>query len=241
MPMPPVGATNTFNGEVSRDGRDLDARPDRPLLRRTSPWLYVTPLVLLLGWAAVWWFVLRVPEVEPEPEPEPPVEVPVAPDPTPEPGPEPLVPEPTPVPVEPVVAPGKKPTKKVSKSSGGSGVGGASKAGGGGSSKPEPAPAQPLPKPGQGGKADAGQVIMELEMLSAAKKSLAGNPGQALAYVEQHNKQFPSSQLTDKFDEVRIKALCGLGRGSQARTEANAILKKRPGSLVGSAIKECKS
>ena len=78
-------------------------------------------------------------------------------------------------------------------------------------------------------------------MLSAAKKSLAGNPGQSLAYIEQHDREFPSSQLTDKFDEVRIKALCGLGRGAQARTLAQTILKKRPGSLVGSAIKECKS
>jgi hypothetical protein len=204
------------------------------------------PLVLLVAFGAVWWFVLRVPEVEPVVEPPAP-EVPAAPEPPAVPEPEPPAPEPVPVPVEPVQPPiTKKGSKKsgTSKTGGGGGSGGGSGSGGkgGGVSKPEPLPEpKPVPKPGQGGKADAGQVIMELEMLSAAKKSLAGNPNQALAYVDQHNRDFPSSQLTDKFDEVRIKALCGLGRGSQARSEAQAILKKRPGSLVGAAVKECKS
>jgi len=237
MPAAPSGsASTTFSGEVGRDNRDFDARPDRGI-RRTSPWFYVAPLVLLLAGAAVWWFVLRVPAVEVVEEPAAP-EIPAAPEPL-APEPKPPAPEPIPAPVEPVVAPTtkKKAGKTVTSKGGG---GGGSKAGGGSKPLPEPEP-KPVPKQGQGGKADAGQVIMELEMLSAAKKSLAGNPGQALAYVEQHNHDFPSSQLTDKFDEVKIKALCGLGRGSQARTEANAILKKRPGSLVGSAIKECKS
>jgi hypothetical protein len=226
---------NTFSGEVSGEGRDFDARPD-PTLRRTSPWLYVTPLVLLLaGAAAAWWFVLRVPEVEVVEEPPAPV-LPTVFKAVPEP-----VPEPTPEPVEPVAPSKTKKGSKASKSGASKAAGGtASGAKVGGASKPEPEP-EPAPRPGQGGKQDAGQVIVELEMLSAAKKSLASNPNQALAYVDQHKRDFPSSQLTDKFDEVRIKALCGLGRGSQARTESQAILKKRPGSLVGAAVKECKN
>ena len=247
MRIPASPATNTFSGEVGNDSRDFDARPDRPLLRRTSPLLFVVPLVLLLAGAAVWWFVIRVQSVEVVEE-TPVVEAPVVPEvPAVVPVPEPVVPEPAPP--EPVVTPpaGKKAiaakTGKAGKS-GASKPDGGTKVGGGkvgGASKPLPAPEEPAPRPGQGGKADPGRVIMELEMLSAAKKSLAGNPGQSLAYIEQHDREFPSSQLTDKFDEVRIKALCGLGRGAQARTLAQTILKKRPGSLVGSAIKECKS
>ena len=78
-------------------------------------------------------------------------------------------------------------------------------------------------------------------MLSAAKKGLSGNPNQALAYVNQHAKEFPTSQLTDQFDEVKIKALCALNRGAEARSEAAAILKKRPTSRVAAAVKECKN
>ena len=246
-PAPVSHAPHTFSGEGIHDGRDLDARLDRPLLRRTSPLLFVVPLVLLLAGAAVWWFVIRVQPVEVVEE-TPAVEVPVVPEvPAVVPVPEPVVPEP--VPLEPVVTPpaGKKVIATKSGKAGKSGAGktdGGTKVGGakvGGASKPLPEPEEPAPRPGQGGKADPGRVIMELEMLSAAKKSLAGNPGQSLAYIEQHDREFPSSQLTDKFDEVRIKALCGLGRGAQARTLAQTILKKRPGSLVGSAIKECKS
>ncbi len=257
MPTAPGHATHTFSGEVTRVGHDGDARPDRPLLRRTSPLLFIVPLVLLLASVAVWWFVIRVAPVEEVVVETPAVEVPVAPElPAAVVTPEPVVPEPvvTPEPVVPVPVPpaGKKAittktgkTGKSGTSKSGTGKSGTSKTGTdvgkvGGASKPT-APVEPAPKPGQGGKADPGRVIMELEMLSAAKKSLAGNPGQSLAYIEQHDREFPSSQLTDKFDEVRIKALCNLGRGGQARTQAAAILKKRPGSLVGAAIKECKS
>lgn len=256
LPAPPSGpGTPTFSGEINRDGRDLDERPDRPLLRRTSPWLYVTPLVLLLGLGAVWWFVLRevpAPVVEPEPVVEP---TRVVEAPAPELVPEPVVPEPVPTDPTPVPVPGDSKaiatqTGKTGASKTGASKPGTSKTGSktgsnagkvGGASKPRPEPIEPGPSSGQPGKQDAGRVIMELEMLSAAKKSLAGNPGQALAYVEQHDREFPTSQLTDKFDEVRIKALCGLGRDAQARTLANSILKKRPGSLVGAAVKECKA
>ena len=81
-----------------------------------------------------------------------------------------------------------------------------------------------------------------MEMLSAAKNALKSNPNQALAYVNQHNSEFPKSQpkLQDQFDEVKIKALCALGRGAQAKTEAAAILKKRPDSRVGAAVAQCK-
>src|SRR5690606_7752212 len=110
MPMAPVGqGSHTFTGELSGDGRDLDARPERPLLRRRSPLLFVAPLVLLLGSTLVWWFVIRVPPNEVVEETVAAAEVPAPPEPpavvvTPEPvaTPEPVV---TPEPPVPVVVP----------------------------------------------------------------------------------------------------------------------------------------
>jgi hypothetical protein len=67
---------------------------------------------------------------------------------------------------------------------------------------------------------DPGAVIVELEMLGAARKSIAHNPHQALAYLDQHARDFPGSQLVDQRAEVRVRALCALGRAAEARTEA---------------------
>ncbi len=67
---------------------------------------------------------------------------------------------------------------------------------------------------------DPGAVIIELEMLGAARKSLTTNPRQSLAYAEQHARDYPDSQLVDQRAEVRVRALCALGRPADARTEA---------------------
>lgn len=81
---------------------------------------------------------------------------------------------------------------------------------------------------------DPGAVIVELEMLSAARKALAGRPGQALAYVEQHAREFPGSQLVEQEAELRVRALCGLGRAGEARAEAQ----RRAWPKVQEALKE---
>ncbi|MCY1068757.1 hypothetical protein OV090_28725 [Nannocystis sp. RBIL2] len=90
--------------------------------------------------------------------------------------------------------------------------------------------------------ADPGRVLVELEYLSAIDKALkAGNWAQALAYVEQHDKELPGGQLVDKFDERRIRALCGMGRTSEAQAKVTQILAKRPSSKVKTALAEsCK-
>ena len=85
-------------------------------------------------------------------------------------------------------------------------------------------------------------MLVELEYLSAIDKALkANNWAQALAYVEQHDRELPGGQLIDKFDERRIKALCGMGRGAEAKTKVDQILAKRPTSKVKAALAEsCK-
>lgn len=90
--------------------------------------------------------------------------------------------------------------------------------------------------------ADPGRVLVELEYLSAIDKALkASNWAQALAYIEQHDKELPGGQLVDKFDERRIRALCGMGRTSEAQAKVTQILAKRPSSKVKTALAEsCK-
>ena len=82
---------------------------------------------------------------------------------------------------------------------------------------------------------DPGAVIVELEMLGAARKALASNPRQSLAYADQHASDYPNSQLTDQRAEVRVRALCALGRAADARGEAA----RRPASQrVQTALRE---
>ncbi|PCC66848.1 hypothetical protein SAMN02745121_00424 [Nannocystis exedens] len=81
---------------------------------------------------------------------------------------------------------------------------------------------------------DPGNVIVELEMLGAARKALKGSPGQALAYADQHARDYPNSQLVEHRAEVRVRALCALGRADEARAEAQ----RRPWPKVQAALRE---
>ncbi|WAS98497.1 hypothetical protein [Nannocystis punicea] len=210
-------------------------------------------------------------EVEPESPPEtvapPPPEGPEA---VPPPiGPEPTAPTPTPTTptsttttsttststtttpsTPPTPTPTTKPGKTVKSETGGSTAkkppaekaGSSSKSGSGGVKKVEPVEDPLAKRKEQADAADPGRVLVELEYLSAIDKALkAGNWAQALAYVEQHDKELPGGQLVDKFDERRIRALCGMGRTSEAQAKVTQILAKRPGSKVKAALAEsCK-
>lgn len=81
---------------------------------------------------------------------------------------------------------------------------------------------------------DPGNVIVELEMLGAAQKALKGSPGQALAYADQHARDYPNSQMVELRAVVRVRALCALGRADEARAEAQ----RRPWSKVQTALRE---
>lgn len=102
---------------------------------------------------------------------------------------------------------------------------------------PRKRPAAPEEDEVHGSARDAGTVIVELEMLGAARKALAASPGQALAYADQHARDFPNSQLVEQRAEVRVRALCALGRVADARAEAQ----KRTSAKVQNALREaCK-
>lgn len=81
---------------------------------------------------------------------------------------------------------------------------------------------------------DPGAVIIELEMLGAARKSLTTSPRQSLAYADQHARDYPDSQLADQRAEVRVRALCALDRRSEAQSEAS----RRPAARVQTALRE---
>lgn len=120
-------------------------------------------------------------------------------------------------------------------------TGSSSKTGSGGTKKADPAE-ELAKRKDQADAADPGRVLVELEYLSAIDKALkAGNWAQALAYIDQHDKELPGGQLVDKFDERRIRALCGMGRASEAQAKVTQILAKRPSSKVKTALAEsCK-
>lgn len=84
---------------------------------------------------------------------------------------------------------------------------------------------------------DPGAIIIELEMLGAGRKSLPQNPRQALAYAEQHARDYPQSQLASQRAELRVRALCALGRRDEARSEANRTQAPRVQEALRDACK----
>ena len=84
---------------------------------------------------------------------------------------------------------------------------------------------------------DPGAIIIELEMIGAGRKALAQNPRQALAYAEQHARDYPQSQLASQRAELRVRALCALGRRDEARSEANRVQVARVQDALREACK----
>jgi hypothetical protein len=73
----------------------------------------------------------------------------------------------------------------------------------------------------------------ETAWLSEAAASLrADDPATALAQTDRHARRYPDSALGDVRAELRIEALCRLGRAAQARGEAAAWLRRAPESPI---------
>jgi len=83
---------------------------------------------------------------------------------------------------------------------------------------------------------DPGAIIIELEMIGAGRKALASNPGQALAYADQHARNYPQSQLITQRAELRVRALCALSRRDEARAEAD---RRGPGKVRDALKQAC--
>lgn len=84
---------------------------------------------------------------------------------------------------------------------------------------------------------DATTLGDEAALLGRAQGSLrAGNPGEALRLLEEHERRFPAGKLVDARRGARVRALCDLGRGAQARAEAKLLASRHPDSPVAAGV-----
>jgi type IV secretory pathway VirB10-like protein len=71
----------------------------------------------------------------------------------------------------------------------------------------------------------------EMALLRPAQQALkAGNHRRALQLFDDHARSFPKSALAEERALGRIEALCGLGRGDEARGAASTFVRRFPGS-----------
>jgi RNA polymerase sigma-70 factor, ECF subfamily len=85
--------------------------------------------------------------------------------------------------------------------------------------------------------ADPASLTAEAELLGRAQRSLrAGDAAAALRLLDEHERRFPAGELGDERRGARVRALCELGRGAQARAEAQRLQSERPHSPVAAGV-----
>lgn len=85
--------------------------------------------------------------------------------------------------------------------------------------------------------APASTLTAEAELLARAQQALReGDAAAALRLLEEHERRFPAGELGDARRGARVRALCDLGRGAQARAEASSLLRERPHSPVAAGV-----
>jgi hypothetical protein len=87
------------------------------------------------------------------------------------------------------------------------------------------------PAPPRAARARAGGIDAEVALLDRARAALAaGSPEVALAWVDEHAREFPRGSLTDAREGTRVDALCLQGRTLAAESAAQRLLAQRPDS-----------
>jgi hypothetical protein len=95
--------------------------------------------------------------------------------------------------------------------------------------------AAPRPKPESSGDA----LAQELSLLHQAHAELrSGNAGRALSLAREHAHRYPSSQLRFERNALEVRALCALGRETEARKAADQLRSQAPNSPVSAALKD---
>ena len=81
-------------------------------------------------------------------------------------------------------------------------------------------------------------VAAEAELLRRADAAAkAGDPGGALALVDEHAARFPAGILVEERQAERIVVLCALGRVNDARAVAAVFLRDRPRSPLAGRVR----
>jgi len=77
----------------------------------------------------------------------------------------------------------------------------------------------------------------ELLLLQGARAAVAASDfATARTALQEHARRFPSGQLTEEREALRVKTLIGLGRPQEARQAARAFEARFPGSVLGPAV-----
>jgi len=107
---------------------------------------------------------------------------------------------------------------------------------------PEPSSVAPIPaasEPAPHRATPQEAYALELELLSPARAAVArGDFASALAAIGEHERRFPAGRLAEEREALRVQALSGLHRTSDARTCAAAFRARFPGSILLSRMKE---
>lgn len=81
-------------------------------------------------------------------------------------------------------------------------------------------------------------LTSENELIARAQQALAsGQPGQALAALDEHARRFPTGALAYEREAARAVALCRAGRTSEGRAAAAPFVAHDPDSPIAQRIK----
>lgn len=81
------------------------------------------------------------------------------------------------------------------------------------------------------GTTEGADLAAEVALMRKARGALDdGDPAAALGALADHAERFAAGQMREDRLRLRVEALCALGRGEQARAEADAFLRDHPGS-----------
>jgi hypothetical protein len=104
---------------------------------------------------------------------------------------------------------------------------------------PPVSPERPAETPARPRMAPQDPLAAELTLLHAAKQAWQdGKPQTALDLAQRHAQLYPHSQLASERDALKVFALCGLGRTSDARDLASSLLTRAPGSPFRASLEQ---
>ncbi len=103
------------------------------------------------------------------------------------------------------------------------------------SATPPPQHARPT-KRSRAQEREASNLPPEHVLLSEARQALSRDPRRALSLSESHRRHYPNGLLAPEREMIAIDALFALGREREARTRAEGVLRRWPGSSHAARI-----